>query len=86
MDTEFTRLGGFQFDGFSFAKDRRFDLVIRTQKNIDDDLYANIIKIFKTTLHDLQYVGNIKINLKENFIKISENNTGDKFISQDLFV
>jgi len=86
VDTEFTRLGGFQFDGFSFAKDRRFDLVIRTQKNIDDDLYANIIKIFKTTLHDLQYVGNIKINLKENFIKISENNTGDKFISQDLFV
>ena len=86
VDTEFTQLGAFQFDGFSFAKDRRFDLIIRTQRDIDNDLYANIIKIFKTTLHDVQYVGNITINLKENFIKISEDNTDDKFITQDLFV
>ena len=86
VDTNFTQLGAFQFDGFSFAKDRRFDLIIRTERNVGDDLCANIMKIFKKTLSDVQYVGNIKINLKENFIKISENNPDDKFLAQGLFV
>ena len=86
VDTNFTQLGAFQFDGFSFAKDRRFDLIIRTARYIEDDLYTNIIRIFKQTLNDVQYVGNIKINLKENFIKISENNSDDNVLAQGLFI
>lgn len=86
VDTNFTRLGAFQFDGFSIAKEHRFDLIIRTERSVGNDLCANIMQLFKTTLNDVGYVGNIKINLKENFIKISENNTEDKFLSQDLFI
>lgn len=86
VDTKFTELGAFQFDGFSFAKDRRFDLIIRTERHIGDDLCANMMRIFKTTLNDVQYSGNIKINLKENFIKISENNNEDNFLTQGLFI
>ena len=85
VDTNFSQLGAFQFDGFSMARDRRFDLIIRTQNNIDNDLYANIIRIFKTTLNDVNYSGNVKINLKENFIKISENNNSN-FLNEGLFV
>ena len=70
----------------SSSKDRRFDLIIRTQNDIGNDLCANIIKIFHTTLNEVNYVGNIKINLKENFIKISEDETEDKFISRDLYI
>ena len=86
VDTDFSRLGQFQFDGFSFAKDRRFDLIIRTQKDVGDDLCANIMRIFKTTLSNVGYSGNIKINLKENFIKISEDNKQHKLTSQDLYI
>ena len=86
VDTDFTRLGQFQFDGFSFAKDRRFDLIIRTQKDVGDDLCANIMRIFKTTLINVGYSGNIKINLKENFIKISEDNQQNQPTSQDLYI
>lgn len=86
VDTNFTQLGAFQFDGFSFAKDRRFDLIIRTERDIEDDLCANMMRLFKITLNEVQYTGNIKINLKENFIKISENNNDDKILNQGLFV
>lgn len=86
VDTNFTQLGAFQFDGFSFVKDRRFDLIIRTERYIEKDLCANIVRLFKTTLNDVQYTGNININLKENFIKISENTKEDKFLTQGLFI
>lgn len=72
VDTSFTKLGNFQFDGFSLANDRRFDLVIRTSQVVDDDLCANILRIFKNTLNDVEYVGNVKINIKENFIKVCD--------------
>lgn len=86
VDTDFTRLGAFQFDGFSFAKDRRFDLIIRTERDIGRDLCANIMRIFKNTLNDVAYSGNIKVNLKENFIKISEDSNQNKVLSRDLFI
>jgi len=75
VDTDFSRLGKFQFDGFAVEKERRFDLVIRTSKPVEDDLYANILRLYKTTLHELNYVGSLKINVKENFIKIADNET-----------
>ena len=86
VDTNFSQLGAFQFDGFSLAKERRFDLVIRTERSIGHDLYANIMQLFKTTLNEVNYAGNIKINLKENFIKVSENNEEDKLLPRDLFI
>ncbi len=86
VDTDFSVLGRFQFDGFSFNNDRRFDLIVRTEKNIGDDIYANIMRIFKTTLHNVDYIGNIGINIKENFIKIEENENTMQRLSQDLFI
>ena len=72
IDTNFTRLGRFQFDGYSLVRERRFDLIIRTEKFVGNDLCANLMRIYKNTLHELDYAGTIKINVKENFIKISE--------------
>lgn len=86
VDTDFSILGRFQFDGFSFNNDRRFDLIVRTEKNIGDDICANIMRIFKTTLHNVDYVGNIGINIKENFIKIGEDENKTQRLPQDLFI
>lgn len=72
VDTSFSRLGEFQFDGFSVVKEKRFDLIVRTSQEQEEDLCSCIMKIFKTTLNDVGYVGNININVKENFIKIEE--------------
>ena len=86
VDTNFTALGMFQFDGFSYRQERNFDLIIRTSKEIDDDLKKNIFAIFKTTLNALHYVGNIRINVKENFIKICENESQTENIKQGFYV
>lgn len=86
VDTTFSRLGAFQFDGFSFVKDRQFDLIIRTSNSIDEDLKSNIFRIFKTTLHNLHYSGTIKLNVKENFIKICEDENKEETLKQGLYV
>ena len=77
VDTNFTKLGRFQFDGYSLARDKRFDLIIRTERFVGNDLCANIMHIFKTTLHEVGYAGTIKVNVKENFIKIGEDITNE---------
>lgn len=86
VDTSFSVLGEFQFDGFSFVKDRRFDLIIRTSKEVGDDLYANILRLFKTTLSNLDYSGNVKINVKENFIKVCEDEVRDKTLKNGIYI
>ena len=75
VDTEFSKLGRFQFDGFSKAQSRSFDLIIRTSEQLSDDFCANIINLFKKSLYDLDYSGTIKINRNENFINFNEENT-----------
>ena len=70
VDTDFSKLGQFQFDGFSMAKERRFDLVIRTSKLQSTDFCSHIINLFKKSLYDVDYIGNIKINLRESFVKV----------------
>lgn len=86
VDTSFSQLGAFQFDGFSLVKDRRFDLVIRTSKEVGNDLYANILRLFKTTLSDLGYNGNVKINVKENFIKICEDDKYGETLKKGIYI
>ncbi len=86
VDTNFSRLGSFQFDGFAVARTRRFDLIVRTDRSIDDDLYANLLRIFKNTLYELEYSGNIKINVKENFIKIWENTTQSEILNDGIYI
>lgn len=86
VDTSFSVLGDFQFDGFSFVKDRRFDLIIRTSKEVGDDLYANILRLFKTTLSNLDYAGNVKINVKENFIKVCDDEVRDKTLKHGIYI
>ena len=72
VETQFSKLGNFQFDGFLHQAQRTLDLVIRTSKMIDDDFCSNIINLFKNTLYTLDYVGTIKINRQENFVKTQE--------------
>ncbi len=72
VDTSFSRLGKFQFDGFSVPVERRFDLIVRTGKELGEDLAANIFRLFKQTLHDVDFVGTINLNVKEKFIKVVE--------------
>ena len=85
VDTNFSQLGEFQFDGFAVEKDRRFDLIIRTSKQIEDDIFSHIYRIFKTTLHDFEYSGNLKVNVKENFIKICEDNQNNT-LNKGIFI
>ena len=86
VDTNFSRLGSFQFDGFSYVKDRQFDLIVRSSKNIDESIKSNIFKIFKTCLHSLHYKGTIKLNVKENFIKICDDKDQEETIKQGFYV
>lgn len=75
VNTEFTKLGAFQFDGFSVAEKRRFDLVIRTSLPQTEDFCAAIMNLFKKSLHDVDYNGTIKINQREAFIKVESAET-----------
>lgn len=86
VDTVFSRLGNFQFDGYSLEKDRRFDLVVRTEKNIGEDLIADIMRVFKTTLREMDYSGTIRVNVKEKFIKICDDKTGNELLKNGIYI
>lgn len=86
VDTNFSRLGSFQFDGFALVKDKRFDLIIRTEREIDSDFCANIMRLFKNTLYEEGYSGNVKINVKEKFIKICEDNAENEILADGIYI
>ena len=69
VDTTFTMLGKLQFDGMSFEQNKNFDLIIRTEKVIPQDINAMIKQIFNETLLSYNYKGSISIRDKENFIR-----------------
>ena len=75
INTSFSKLGAFQFDGFAVAAERRFDLIIRTDKNHPQDFCSHIINLFKKSLYDIGYIGTIKINQREAFIKVEPADT-----------
>ena len=72
VETNFSKLGSFQFDGLSHAKERRLDLIIRTSSAQTDDFCSNLINLFKKSLYDVDYTGTIKINRQETFINLLE--------------
>lgn len=86
VDTCFSKLGDFQFDGFAVEKEKRFDLIIRTSQAVGDNLYANLMRIFKTTLHELSYSGNIKLNVKENFIKVCDDELMNETLKTGIYI
>ena len=86
VDTAFSALGAFQFDGFSIAKDKRFDLIIRTEKDIADDLYTHIMQLFRSSLSTVDYAGNIRINIKEKFIKLCEDESESTILQDGLYI
>lgn len=72
VETQFSKLGNFQFDGFVRSGERNLDLIIRTSSSIDDDFCSQIINLFKNSLYNLDYKGNVKINQKDTFINFYE--------------
>ena len=86
VESRFSRLGGFQFDGLADEKKRRFDLIIRTEKLLEEDLCSQIMRLYKTTLHKFEYWGTIQINLKENFIKPWEDDAKEENKGQGILV
>lgn len=86
VDTSFSALGAFQFDGFSIAKDKRFDLIIRTEKDVSDDLCSHIMQLFRSSLSAVDYAGNIRINVKEKFIKLCEDDSENTILQQGLYI
>ncbi len=86
LETEFTRLGKFQFDGLAVKGERRFDLIVRTSQLQTPDFCTEMMKLFKSTLSQVDYVGNISINLKENFIKIENNKQYENKLSDGMYV
>lgn len=85
VDTSFSALGKLQFDGMSFEKQRSFDLIIRTEKELPADVNDMIRGIFNKTLLEMKYIGTIEIKFKENFIKPWENNS-EQSISRGILV
>lgn len=77
METEFSKLGRFQFDGFANKTKRSLDLIIRTSEQADDDFCSNVINLFKKSLYALDYTGTIKINRQEAFINFQEASVGE---------
>lgn len=75
VETEFSKLGSFQFDGFSNIAKRNLDLIIRTSSLLSDDFCSNIINLFKKSLYNLNYSGTVRINKQENFINLQDVNT-----------
>ena len=86
VDTSFSALGAFQFDGFSIAKDKRFDLIIRTEKDIPDDLCSHIMQLFRSSLSAVDYAGNIRVNVKEKFIKLCEDEQESTILQHGLYI
>lgn len=86
VDTTFTKLGSFQFDGYALEKEKRFDLIIRTEQNLGDDFCANVMRIFKNTLHELEYAGNVKINVKEKFIKVCDDKPNNEILKSGIYI
>ncbi len=80
IETGFSKLGEFQFDGLSNVKKRKLDLIIRTTQKQDEDFCSHVINLFKKSLYDVDYNGSIKINQQEGFIKIEEANLMDEGI------
>ena len=72
VETNFSKLGSFQFDGLSHVKDRRLDLIVRTSVPQADDFCNNLMNLYKKSLYDVNYTGTIKINCQETFINLLE--------------
>lgn len=92
IDTNFSMLGAFQFDGLSFEENKKFDLILRTEKKLNDNIINHIINIFKSTIREFNYKGSIFINQKDKFITIEEKNIidivedTDKLYNQGIWV
>lgn len=86
VDTSFSRLGSLQFDGYALAKDKRFDLIIRTERDIGSDFCANVMRLFKATLHEEGYAGTVKINVKEKFIKICDDSAESQTLADGIYI
>lgn len=86
VDTSFSKLGSFQFDGFAVAKEKRFDLVLRTENEIGEDFFAEIYRLFKTTLHEFDYYGGLKLHVKEKFIKVCEDTPITNTINTGIYI
>ncbi len=69
IETEFSKLGAFQLDGFSLAKERRLDMIVRTSRRQSEDFCTHLINLFKTALYNIDYIGTIAINQKQAFVK-----------------
>ena len=69
----------------SFEKQRSFDLIIRTEKELPADVNDMIRGIFNKTLLEMKYIGTMEIKFKENFIKPWENNL-EQSISRGILV
>ena len=82
VETNFSKLGSFQFDGLSHADEKRLDLIIRTSVAQTDDFCRNLINLFKKSLYDVNYTGTIKINREQSFVNLREQSD----LSQGIYV
>lgn len=66
IEVEFSRLGPFQFEGLSRPK--QFDLIVRTERDIADDLQTGIADVFNNTITSLGLTGGIDFKIEEPFL------------------
>ena len=69
IDLDLSRLGPMQLDGYAVEKDRRFDLVIRTEKPLEDEVRMGILRIFTRSLEALGVAGSAGFLVTSAFVR-----------------
>ncbi|MBR1777518.1 MAG: hypothetical protein IJ752_02895 [Alphaproteobacteria bacterium] len=72
LDLTLTRLGKLQMDGLAHRSERRFDLIMRHQKDLPVDFDDAVRRIFTQTLSALNYTGTVKVDHTDQFILLTE--------------
>ncbi|MCK5295868.1 MAG: hypothetical protein KAJ75_03155, partial [Alphaproteobacteria bacterium] len=72
INLDLSNIGQMQLDGLSYEKDRRLDLIIRTENNLPIEMQNDIRGMFAGSLEALNYSGNVSFVITENFVELSK--------------
>ena len=72
LDLDLSQLGKLQMDGLAHRNERRFDLILRHQKELPDSFDNKIRDIFSQTMTALNYTGTVKVDRTDDFVIMKE--------------
>ena len=78
LDLNLSKLGKMQMDGLAHRNERRFDLILRHKNDLPESFDEKIRLIFTQTLSALNYTGTVKVDLTDQFVVLTEEQTGSE--------